>query len=57
MALADAGMLKPWLQDFEVRDMTIDWLKRQGCPVTRLPGNATWKRELANLRTLWRVST
>ena len=57
MSLAEAGALKPWHRDFEVRELAEGWLKSQGCPASRLPGFATWKRELAKLRSLWREST
>jgi hypothetical protein len=57
MALSEAGRLKPWHRDFEVRDLAIGWLKSQGCSPAGLPGDATWKRELAKLRVIWRVST
>jgi hypothetical protein len=56
-ALSDAGMLKPWHRDFEVRDLAVGWLKSQGCSTARMPGDGTWKRELPTLRRLWRVST
>jgi hypothetical protein len=56
-ALSERGVLKPWHRDFEVRELAIEWLKGQDCSTARMPGYATWKRELPKLRPLWRVST